>query len=41
MAGVDAAAAQLSEDALEQHFAIAVRAGRPEPLPVQPEPETP
>ena len=40
-AGVDAAAAQLSDDALAQHFAIAVRAGRPEPLPVQPEPETP
>ncbi len=40
-AGVDAAAAQLQDDALEQHFAIAVRAGRPEPLPVQPEPETP
>ena len=40
-AGVDAAAAQLADDALDQHFAIGVRAGRPEPLPVQPEPETP
>jgi len=40
-AGVDAAAAQLQESALRDHFAIAVRAGRPSPLPVQPEPETP
>ena len=40
-AGVEAAAAQLQEDALADRFAIAVRAGRPSALPVQPEPETP
>jgi hypothetical protein len=40
-AGVEAAAAQLQEEALADRFAIAVRAGRPSALPVQPEPETP
>jgi hypothetical protein len=36
-AGVAAAAAALREDLLENHFAIAVEAGRPVPLPVDPQ----
>jgi hypothetical protein len=39
--GLAAAAAQLSEDALRDRFAIAVEQGRPTPLPVQPPPEAP
>jgi hypothetical protein len=39
--GVAAAAAQLREDALGEHFAIAVEDGRPTPLPLLPPPETP
>jgi Domain of unknown function (DUF4430) len=39
--GVAAAAAQLQEDALRNHFAIAVDAGRPVALPLLPPPETP
>ena len=39
--GVAAAAAQLQESALDQHFAIAVEDGRPTPLPLLPPPETP
>ena len=39
--GLAAAAAQLQEDALRNHFAIAVEDGRPTPLPLLPPPETP
>jgi hypothetical protein len=39
--GVAAAAAQLREEALSNHFAIAVEDGRPTPLPLLPPPETP
>jgi hypothetical protein len=39
--GVAAAAAQLREEALSTHFAIAVEDGRPTPLPLLPPPETP
>jgi hypothetical protein len=39
--GLAAAAAQLVEDELRDHFAIAVEEGRPTPLPVQPPPEAP
>jgi hypothetical protein len=39
--GLAAAAAQLQEEALRDHFAIAVEEGRPTPLPVQPPPEAP
>ncbi len=39
--GLAAAAAQLEEDALGEHFAIAVEDGRPVPLPVLPPPEAP
>ena len=39
--GVAAAAAQLQEEALRDHFAIAVEDGRPTPLPLVPPPETP
>jgi hypothetical protein len=39
--GVAAAAAQLQEDALRDHFAIAVEDGRPTALPLLPPPETP
>jgi hypothetical protein len=39
--GVAAAAAQLQESALENHFAIAVEDGRPTPLPLLLPPETP
>jgi Domain of unknown function (DUF4430) len=39
--GVAAAAAQLQESALKDHFAIAVEEGRPTPLPLLPPPETP
>jgi len=39
--GVAAAAAQLQEAALRNHFAIAVEDGRPTPLPLLPPPETP
>jgi hypothetical protein len=39
--GVAAAAAQLQEESLSNHFAIAVEDGRPTPLPLLPPPETP
>jgi Domain of unknown function (DUF4430) len=39
--GVAAAAAQLQESALKNHFAIAVEEGRPISLPLLPPPETP
>jgi len=39
--GVAAAAAQLRDEALSDHFAIAVEDGRPTPLPLLPPPETP
>jgi hypothetical protein len=39
--GVAAAAAQLQEETLRNHFAIAVEDGRPTPLPLLPPPETP
>jgi hypothetical protein len=39
--GVAAAAAQLQEESLRNHFAIAVEDGRPTPLPLLPPPETP
>jgi hypothetical protein len=39
--GVAAAAAQLQDDALRNHFAIAVEDGRPTALPLLPPPETP
>jgi len=39
--GLAAAAAQLQEEALRSHFAIAVEDGRPTALPVLPPPETP
>jgi hypothetical protein len=39
--GVAAAAAQLQEEALHNHFALAVERGRGTPLPVVPPPETP
>jgi hypothetical protein len=39
--GLAAAAARLDENALRDHFAVAVEDGRPEPLPIQPEPEAP
>jgi hypothetical protein len=39
--GVAAAAAQLREESLSSHFAIAVEDGRPMPLPLLPPPETP
>ena len=39
--GVAAAAAQLREESLSNHFAIAVEDGRPTPLPLLPPPETP
>jgi Domain of unknown function (DUF4430) len=39
--GVAAAAAQLQESALRNHFAIAVEDGRPTALPLLPPPETP
>jgi len=39
--GLAAAAAQLNEDALKDHFAIAVESGRPVALPVLPPPEAP
>ena len=39
--GLAAAAAQLEQDALVDHFAIAVADGRPVPLPVLPPPEAP
>jgi uncharacterized protein DUF4430 len=39
--GLAAAAAQLQESSLDNHFAIAVEEGRPTPLPLLPPPETP
>jgi hypothetical protein len=39
--GLAAAAAQLEEDALQDHFVIAVEEGRPAPLPVVPDVEVP
>ena len=39
--GLAAAAAQLEEEALADHFAIAVQDGRPVPVPVLPPPEAP
>jgi hypothetical protein len=39
--GLAAAAAQLEEEALADHFAIAVEEGRPTPLPIVPPPEAP
>jgi hypothetical protein len=39
--GLAAAAAQLEEEALAEHFAIAVEEGRPTPLPIVPPPEAP
>jgi hypothetical protein len=39
--GLAAAAAALDETTLRDHFAVAVEEGRPEPLPVVPQPEAP
>jgi hypothetical protein len=39
--GLAAAAAQLQEEALSTHFAVAVEDGRPVPLPLLPDPEAP
>ena len=39
--GLAAAAAQLQEEALSNHFAIAVEDGRPVSLPLLPPPESP
>jgi len=39
--GLAAAAAQLQEESLRDHFAIAVEGGRPTPVPLVPPPETP